>query len=71
MYVFLIGYTTDSTDCDDTNDDIYPGAPEILNSLDDNCNLLIDEGLVGVAVYETEDIILSQIQLLKNNLIME
>jgi len=57
MY-FLIGYTTDSTDCDDTNDDIYPGAPEILNSLDDNCNLLIDEGLVGVAVYETEDIIL-------------
>ncbi|HRF77739.1 MAG TPA: MopE-related protein [Chitinophagales bacterium] len=40
------GYVLDSTDCDDTNPDIYPGAIEILNGLDDDCNQISDEGLM-------------------------
>jgi Putative metal-binding motif len=31
-------------DCDDTNADIYPGATEVCNDLDDDCDNEIDEG---------------------------
>lgn len=36
---------TDHTDCNDNNANIHPGATEICNSLDDNCNGQIDEVL--------------------------
>ncbi|OGO12505.1 MAG: hypothetical protein A2Y53_01860 [Chloroflexi bacterium RBG_16_47_49] len=41
----LIGYTSDSTDCNDGNALINPGASEVCgNGTDDNCNTQIDEG---------------------------
>lgn len=33
------------TDCDDTRADVYPGAVESCNGLDDNCTAGIDEGV--------------------------
>ena len=41
------GYVSDSTDCIDSNNLVYPGAAEFcFNGIDDNCNGQIDEGPV-------------------------
>ncbi len=44
------GYILDSTDCNDLNPEIYPGAAEVLNGLDDDCDGQNDEGLSIVAI---------------------
>ncbi len=37
------GYCKGGQDCDDEDNTIYPGAPEICNLKDDNCNGFIDD----------------------------
>jgi large repetitive protein len=37
------GYVADSTDCDPQDDDIYPGAAELCNDVDDDCDEETDE----------------------------
>ncbi|MFT5681623.1 MAG: hypothetical protein ACI8RZ_002529 [Myxococcota bacterium] len=39
-------YSADSTDCDDTSAAIYPGAEEICDGADSNCDSFIDEAIV-------------------------
>ncbi|HYV91100.1 MAG TPA: MopE-related protein [Chitinophagales bacterium] len=49
------GYLTDNTDCNDANPAIHPGATEICNAIDDNCNITIDEGLPITTYYMDVD----------------
>ena len=49
------GYVTDNTDCDDYDCTSYPGAPELCDWLDNNCNGEIDEGLNYITYYLDND----------------
>ncbi len=39
------GYVSDSTDCNDASASVHPGASETCNSVDDDCDGSIDEGV--------------------------
>ena len=49
------GYTPRTGDCDDSNPDINPGATEICNDRDDNCNGLVDDNAAPVPWYYDTD----------------
>jgi len=49
-----VGYVSNSTDCNDTNAAVNTGATEVCNSIDDDCDTQIDEG-VGSTFYADVD----------------
>jgi hypothetical protein len=49
-----VGYVTDNTDCIDSNGAVHPGAVEVCNGLDDDCNGQTDEGLTA-KFYQDKD----------------
>jgi len=49
------GYVADNTDCDDTDANTYPGAAEICDGKDNNCDGTIDEGQTTTTFYRDAD----------------
>ncbi|HEX6643257.1 MAG TPA: MopE-related protein [Gemmatimonadales bacterium] len=48
------GYVADGSDCDDTDNAKFPGANEIWNGYDDDCDGNVDEG-IPIATYVDSD----------------
>ncbi len=45
----LPGYTDSPDDCDDTDATVFPGATEVCDAADNDCDGLLDEGLLFLA----------------------
>ncbi len=43
-----LGYATNATDCDDGVSTAYPGAPEVCDGVDNDCNGSIDDGAIDL-----------------------
>lgn len=48
-------YVANNLDCNDLNASIHPGASELCNSIDDNCNGLVDDGIPFYSYYQDYD----------------
>jgi len=48
------GLTADAGDCDDSDPDVYPGAPEIDVGIDNDCDGVAASGPIAWADYDTE-----------------
>ena len=48
-------FVTDNTDCDDTKANTYPGATEICDEIDNNCDGNIDEGITTGGYFPDND----------------
>jgi len=49
------GFTEDQGDCDDANPAVYPGADEVCDGVDDNCNGQADEDPISPVWYLDQD----------------
>ena len=50
-----VGYVVNSTDCNDASAAVNPGAIEVYNGIDDNCNNIVDEGFTPINYYLDND----------------
>jgi hypothetical protein len=49
------GFSDKKGDCNDGNKDVHPGAPEVCNFSDDNCDGKVNEGLPVITLYRDND----------------
>ena len=46
-----IGYVADATDCDDAASGVNPGADELCNGVDDDCDTMVDNDAIDATVW--------------------
>ena len=51
----LQGYVLNNTDCDDTDANVHPGATEICDGKDNDCNGQIDEGVTNTFYADADE----------------
>lgn len=51
----LSNYVAEDGDCDDNNDEVYPGATEVCDGRDNDCDDSIDEGLLTRYYLDADD----------------
>jgi hypothetical protein len=49
------GSTFTGGDCNDTNSAVYPGAPELCDMVDNDCDMMVDDMTVSVMCYRDAD----------------
>jgi len=52
---FPPGAIEDDSDCDDTDGEVFPGADEVCNSEDEDCDGAVDEGVTSAWYEDTDD----------------
>lgn len=48
------GYTSQGGDCDDSDASVYPGAPEVCDGVDQNCDGEADEGVTNTYYFDAD-----------------
>ncbi len=49
------GYVTDNTDCNDSDSTSYPGNTETCDGVDNNCDGIVDEGVINTYYADTDN----------------
>ena len=52
-----LNFVEDATDCNDNDDNVYPGAPERCNEVDDDCDFEVDEDPVADDTTDTAEVL--------------
>lgn len=51
---YHFGWATEAGDCRDANPYVYPGAPEVCNNRDDDCNMIVDDKCTTDCAYKAD-----------------